>query len=86
MKTIIILLALILIMSGCIESQTHSFIPYRKNFEFKNLNDSIKNDEKCLELCKGREAETTYNGDTGIYRCDYEPVICSNDTCLCKTF
>lgn len=84
MKTIIILLALVLLMSGC---EDHYVVSNRKNFEFQNMNDSIKNDEKCLELCKSREGtETIYNGNSGTYRCDYEPVICNGDVCLCKTY
>jgi hypothetical protein len=85
MKIIIATLFVVLLMSGCVDY--HTSISNRKSFEFQNTNDSIKNDEKCLELCKGREGvETVYNGEPGTYHCDYEPVICNGDTCLCKTY
>jgi hypothetical protein len=83
MKNLLILMILISLIAGCMTNQ----ISNRKNFEFKNTNDSVLNDQKCLELCKDREGETGYyDGNPARYTCDYEPVICEGDKCLCKTF
>lgn len=75
MKYFFGILILALLLGGCGRE-----VRYHKNFVFENTNSDVDNDNYCLKLCKEREQEN-FN-----YRCDYDPVMCEDGKCLCKTW
>lgn len=85
MKKIIILLLLMLLLTalGCSEMK-----PSRKNHYFNDTGNSINNDEICFNYCM--ERQRTNDGRwllySNQYYCNYEPIICDNGRCVCKTY
>ena len=76
------LIILILIISLIAFSSCTTTLPStkRKNYYFDDLNSSVDNERECYRLCVMRETHELY------YRCDYDPVICDNGECVCKTW
>ena len=88
---IIGMIGLVIFSFGCTQT-TRTSTKDLKNFVFIDTNSIIKNDLLCYDLCKAREVGSEYTErtinytKTGRYVCDYEPVICENGECLCKTY
>lgn len=84
MKKLFILICLLnILLFGC--SSPRICI---KNFEFDDLGNMIDNEQYCFKLCKQRESKSYQSecNSYGSYTCAYEPVICENGRCLCKTY
>lgn len=71
---IVSILFIVLLIIGCYPTTN------RVLFTFEDTGNDVTNEQKCYELCKGRERTSM------SYRCDYEPVICDDGECLCKTY
>ena len=71
-----ILLIMIIISSIFIVGCT----PNYQLHTFENHNNSIKNEQECFDFCMERQR------DRLGYHCEYKPVNCEGDVCLCTTY
>lgn len=82
MKKILIIMVVlsIVILSGC---NIHN----RDNYYFEDTGNDITNDQLCYRLCMEKERTNDNRRFTLMtYHCDYEPVICGDGICVCKTY